>query len=100
MDINLDKLQETVRDRKAGCAAVHEGDRSIRQLCGASQAALVVTHLASNVADLKDTGQSLGWEDSLEEGMAIHHSILNWSIPWTEKAGKLQSMGLQRVGHN
>ena len=43
--------------------------------------------------------QSLGWEDSLEEGMATHSSILAWRIPQTEKSGRLQSMGLQRVRH-
>ena len=37
--------------------------------------------------------QSLGWEDSLEEGMATHSSILDWRIPWTEKPGGLQFMG-------
>ena len=42
---------------------------------------------------------SLGWEDSLEEGMATHSSILAWRIPWTEEPGGLQSMELQRVGH-
>ena len=41
---------------------------------------------------------SLGWEDPLEKGMATHSSILAWRIPWTEKPGRLQSMGLQRVG--
>ena len=40
---------------------------------------------------------SLGREDSLEEGMATHSSILDWRIPWTEEAGGLQSMGLQGV---
>ena len=44
--------------------------------------------------------QSLGWEDPLEEGMATHSSILAWRIPWTGVPGGLQSMGLQRVGHN
>ena len=44
--------------------------------------------------------QSLGWEDSLEKEMATHSSILAWRIPWTEEPGGLQSMGLQRVGHN
>ena len=39
----------------------------------------------------------LGWEDSLEEGMATHTSILAWRIPWTEEPGGLQSIGLQRV---
>ena len=44
--------------------------------------------------------QSLGWEVPLENGMAIHSSILAWRIPWTEKPGGLQSVGSQRVGHN
>ena len=44
--------------------------------------------------------QSLGQEDPLEEGMATHSSILAWRIPWTEDPGGLQSIGLQRVGHN
>ena len=43
--------------------------------------------------------QSLRWEDLLEKGMATHSSILAWRIPWTEKPGRLQSMGSQRVGH-
>ena len=42
----------------------------------------------------------LGWEDPLEKEMATHSSALAWKIPWTEKRGRLQSMGLQRVGHN
>ena len=41
-------------------------------------------------------GASLGQEDPLEEGMAIHSSILAWRIPWTEESGRLQSMGPQR----
>ena len=44
--------------------------------------------------------QTLGWEDALEKGMAIHSSILAWRIPWTEKPGGMHSMGSQRVGHN
>ena len=43
---------------------------------------------------------ALGWEDHLEEGMATLSSIHAWRIPWTEEPGKLQSMGLPRVGHN
>ena len=43
---------------------------------------------------------SLGLEDPLEKGMATHSSILTWKIPWTEEAGGLQSLGLERVGHN
>ena len=41
--------------------------------------------------------QSLGWEDLLEEGMAIHSSIVAWRIPWTEEPGRLWSIVLQRV---
>ena len=37
----------------------------------------------------------LGWEDSLEEEMATHSSILAWRIPWKEEPGGLQSTGLQ-----
>ena len=44
--------------------------------------------------------QSLGWEDPLEKWMATYSSILAWKISWTEDPGGLQSMGLQRVGHN
>ena len=44
--------------------------------------------------------QSLGREDLLEKEMAAHFSILDWKIPWMEEPGRLQSMGLQRVGHD
>ena len=44
--------------------------------------------------------RSLGWEDPLEEEMAIHSSILAWKILWMEERGRLQSMGLQRVRHD
>ena len=43
---------------------------------------------------------SLGHEDPLEKGMATHSSILAWRIPWTEEPGDLQSMVLQRAGHD
>ena len=44
--------------------------------------------------------QSLGQEDPLKKGMAVHSSILAWRIPWTEEPGRLQSMGSQRVRHD
>ena len=44
--------------------------------------------------------RSLGQEDSLEEGMATHSSILAWRIPRTEEPGGLQSIGSHRVGHD
>ena len=42
----------------------------------------------------------MGQEDPLEDGMAAHSSVLDWRILWTEEPGGLQSMGLQRVGHD
>ena len=44
--------------------------------------------------------RSLGQEDPLEKEMATHYSSLAWKIPWMEEPGRLQSMGLQRVGHD
>ena len=42
----------------------------------------------------------LGQEDPLVKEMTTHSSNLAWESPWTEESGRLQSMGLQRVGHN
>ena len=44
--------------------------------------------------------RSMGQKDPLGKGMATHSSVLAWRIPWTEEPGGLQSMALQRVGHN
>ena len=44
--------------------------------------------------------RSLSWEGPLEKEMATHSSTLAWKIPWMEDSGRLQSMGLQRVGHD
>ena len=44
--------------------------------------------------------RSLGQEDPLEKGMATHCSVLAQRIPWTEEPERLQSVGLQRVGHD
>ena len=64
---------------------------------GASLVAQTVKHLPT----MQETGvRSLGWEDPLEKEMATHSSILAWKIPWMEEHGRLQSMGLQRVGHD
>ena len=51
-------------------------------------------------AMLKTQVLSLGREDPLKKGLANHSSILAWRIPRTEKPGRLQSMGSQRVGHD
>ena len=61
----------------------------------------LVAYMVKHLTTMRETQvQSLGWEDPLEEGMAIHSSILAWKIPWTEDPGRLQSMGSQRVGHD
>ena len=44
--------------------------------------------------------RSLGEEDPLEKEVATHSSTLARKIPWTEERGRLQSMGLQRAGHD
>ena len=64
-------------------------------------AQMVKSHLGKNPPAIQETWvQSLGWEDSLEEDMATHSSILAWSILWTEEPGGLQSLGPQRFGHH
>ena len=56
----------------------------------------LVAKMVTNLPAVWETWvQSLGWEDSLEEGMATHSSILVWRFPWTEEPGGLQSMELQ-----
>ena len=57
--------------------------------------------MVKNLPTMRETWvRSLGQEDPLEEGMATHSSIVAGRIPWTEEPGGLQSMGLQRVGHD
>ena len=57
----------------------------------------VVKNQPANAGDTGVWVRSLGWEDTLEEGMATHSSILPWRIPWIEVPGRIQSMGSQRV---
>ena len=69
----------------------------IRIVTRASQVAQMVKHLPT----MPETWvRSLGQEDPLEKEMATHSSTLAWKIPWTEKPGRPQSMGSQRVGHD
>ena len=50
--------------------------------------ASLVAQLVKNMPAMQETlVRYLGWEDSLEEGMAAHSSILAWRIPWTEEPG-------------
>ena len=57
--------------------------------------------VVKNLPAMQETRvRSLGWKDPLEKEMATHSSILAWRIPWTEEPDRLQSMGLQTVGHD
>ena len=61
----------------------------------------LVAQTVKRLSTMQETRvQSLGREDSLEKEMAIHSSTIAWKIPWTGEPGRLQSMGLQRVGHD
>ena len=60
-----------------------------------------MAQMVENLPAMQETWvQSLGQEDPLEKDRATHSSILAWRIPWTEEPGGLQSIGLQRIGHN
>ena len=60
-----------------------------------------LAQIVKNLPPMLETWvRSLGQEDPLEKGMVTHSSILASRIPWTEEPGGLQSMGLQRVGHD
>ena len=66
-----------------------------------SELASLVAQLVKSLPAMQETqDRSLGREDPLEKGMATHSSILAWRIPSTEKPGRLQAMGSQRVGHD
>ena len=59
----------------------------------------LVAQTVKHLSIMRETWvQALGWEDPLEKEMAIHSSTTAWKIPWTEEPGRLQSMGLQKVG--
>ena len=99
----LDRLQtglpcESLRDR---------GRRPVQQFsvrnnsCPGHLGAFLVVQVVNHLPAMQQTWvRSLGWEDLLEKAVATHSSILVWRIPWTEDPGELQSIGLQRVGHD
>ena len=52
-----------------------------------------MAHMVKNLPAMQETQvQSLGLEDPLEKGMAIHSSVLAWEIPWTEEPGGLPTV--------
>ena len=66
-----------------------------------STRASVVAQTVKNLPAMHETQvRCLGWKDPLEKEMATHSSTLAWRIPRTEEPGRLQSMRLQRVGHD
>ena len=61
----------------------------------------LVTQMVKHLCTMWETQvRSLSQEDPLEKEMATHSSTVTWKIPWMEEPGRLQSMGLQRVGHD
>ena len=64
------------------------------------QVAPMVENPPPIAGDLGNMGLIPELERSLEEGMAMHSSILAWRIPWAEEPGGLPFIGLQRVRHN
>ena len=61
----------------------------------------LVPQVVKNLPAMQETWVlSVGWEDPLEKGPAIHSSILAWRIPWTEGPDGQQSIRLQRVGRD
>ena len=60
----------------------------------------MVKNLPANAGDVRDANSIPGLEDSLEDNMATHSSILAWKIPRTEEPGGPQFKGSQRVEHD
>ena len=61
----------------------------------------LVAQRVKSLPEMQETWvRSLGQEDPLEKKMAIHSSTIAWKVPWTEKPGRLQSMGLKKVRHD
>ena len=82
---------ENPRNNRMQITAIHL-ERSFQ-----TQASLVA-EMVKSLPAIRDPGRSWGQEDLLKKEMATHSSILAWKIPWLEEPGRLQSMGLQRVG--
>ena len=98
MDMSLSKLCEIVKDR-----SVHGVAKSVRchWATERQQMPVLVVQMVKKLPAIQGTRVwSLGWEDPLEEVTAAYSSVLVWRIPWTEEPGRLQTTGLQRVGHD
>ena len=61
----------------------------------------LVAQMVKRLPTIRETWvQPLGREETLEKETATHSNTLAWKIPWMEEPGRLQSMGLQKVGHD
>ena len=67
---------------------------------GASKVVLMVKNPPANAGDIRDTGLISESGRSPREGNTTYSSILARRIPWTEEAGRLQSVRSQRIAHN
>ena len=82
-------------------AGQHNKRKKIFLMSGIVTKGSLVAQMIMNLSAMQEAWVlSLGQEDPQEKGMTTHSSILAWRIPRTEEPGELQSMGLQRVGHN
>ena len=107
MDMSLSELRELVMDREAWRAVIHGVAKNRTRLSDWTElnweaflSSLVAQRLKSLPPMWETQVRSLGREDPLEKEMVTHSSILAWRIPWTEKPGRLQSTGSQRVRHD
>ena len=96
---------ENPRDRGARWAAVYgvaQSQTRLKRLSSSSSSGLLrwLSGKESTCQSRRLRRCGFNLEDPLEEEMATHSGILAWKIPWTEESGGLQSMGLQRVGHD
>ena len=74
---------------------------SLPKTLGIAFYASLVAQMVKRLSAMRETRvRSLGWEDPLEKEMATHSRTIAWKIPWMEEPSRLQSMGLQRVGHD
>ena len=88
-------------DRRQPCPGLGTCNRLLALCPFPPLSASLVAQMVQRLPAMQETRvQSLGQEDPLEKEMAIHSSTLAWKTPWMEEPGGLQSMGLQRVGHN
>ena len=79
----------------------HRVGHDLSDLAAATAAGFPGGSVVKNVPGMLEMQvQSLGQEDPLEKEVATHSSILTWRIPWTEEPGGLESMLLQRAGHD